>query len=40
MPLAIEKVSGIITTIIRAGNSSDIFDQSSLSSPLNIKIAT
>jgi len=40
MPLAMEKVNGIITIIIKAGRSSDLSDQFSLSIPLNINIAT
>ena len=40
IPFAIEKVSGIITIIIRAGNSSVESDQFSFSMPLIIRIET
>ena len=40
IPLAMEKVKGIIIIIIRAGNSSVLSDQSSFSIPPSIKIAT
>ena len=40
IPLAIEKVKGIITIIIKAGSKSIILDQFNFSIPLSIKIDT
>lgn len=40
MPLAIEKVKGIIIIIISAGNNSVLSDQLSLSTPPSINSAT